>query len=214
MDPQHIALFWIIGLAYTSTVIIPGPDFACIMRNTLTDSQRSGFFAALGVTTGMGFHLSYSIPSALWLQSQPTLMLITKVAGGLYLCYLGLSAIIKAKVKKVTKLCFEESKNIPRIPRLKAFHSGFFTNAFNPMVMVFFVGLFTTQIEEALPFSILSLLGAEILTIALIWFMLIVVFFSQPAVHATFTRLGHWVERFTGGILIALGFRVAWQILP
>jgi len=213
-EVQYLGLFGIIALAYTATVMVPGPDFACIMRNTLSDSRRSGIFAALGVTTGMCFHLSYSIPSAIWLHSQPILMFIAKIAGGLYLCYLGCSSVIKAKAKKITNLTSHQQQKKPNLTRLKAFRSGFFTNAMNPMVMIFFVGLFTTQIEHTTPNSILALLGTEVLLIALTWFVLVAVFFSQPAVHSIFLRLGHWVERVTGGVLIALGFRVALQVIP
>jgi threonine/homoserine/homoserine lactone efflux protein len=32
---------------------------------------------------------------------------------------------------------------------------------------------------------------------------------SRPAVRARFMRMGHWFDRATGGVLIALGVRVA-----
>ncbi len=215
IEPQYMGIIWIIAIAYTAAVITPGPDFACIMRNTLTCSKRSGLLSVLGVTLGMCFHLSYSIPGAVWLNSQPTLMLVAKIGGGLYLCYLGLRSIrAKAKTTETDPNLFLSTEKNYFMTPFQAFRSGFFTNALNPMVMVFFVGLFTTQIDRTMPISILAFLGVEVSLIALTWFMLVVFFFSQPAMHDIFTRLGHWLERVTGGILILLGIRVAMQIIP
>ena len=38
-------------------IIVPGPDFIIVMKNTINSSKMNGFMAAFGITTG---HILYS----------------------------------------------------------------------------------------------------------------------------------------------------------
>lgn len=44
---------------------------------------------------------------------------------------------------------------------------------------------------------------------AIVWFMCVAMFFANQRVRACFLQFGHWLERATGAILIALGFKIA-----
>ena len=45
-------------------IIVPGPDFIIVMKNTINSSKMNGFMAAFGITTGH-FMLVYSRSSFL-----------------------------------------------------------------------------------------------------------------------------------------------------
>lgn len=39
-------------------IIVPGPDFIIVMKNTINSSKMNGFMAAFGITTG---HILYNL---------------------------------------------------------------------------------------------------------------------------------------------------------
>jgi threonine/homoserine/homoserine lactone efflux protein len=41
------------------------------------------------------------------------------------------------------------------------------------------------------------------------WFCMVARLFSQPRVRAGFARMGHWFDRAMGGVLVALGLKLA-----
>ena len=41
------------------------------------------------------------------------------------------------------------------------------------------------------------------------WFSILAIFLTNPAIKAKFTAIAHWVERTCGGLLIALGVKLA-----
>ena len=44
-------------------IIVPGPDFFVVMKNSITSGKGNGVMAALGITTG---HVVYSLLAVFW----------------------------------------------------------------------------------------------------------------------------------------------------
>lgn len=77
-------------------IIVPGPDFIIVMKNTINSSKMNGFMAAFGITTG---HILYSSLAILELYTYLrvyTLFLTIKILGACYLIYLGIKSILSA----------------------------------------------------------------------------------------------------------------------
>lgn len=93
-------------------VLIPGPDFAVVTKNTLVGGRKRGRWTALGVCTSnlaQGAAAALGL-SALIVRVQPVFQAI-KWAGVAYLAYLGAQAIRSAVRGQYPPLGDEESKS-------------------------------------------------------------------------------------------------------
>lgn len=78
-------------------VITPGPNFFITARTAMAGGRQSAFFVVIGICTGTliwgtagfsGLSFLYSI--------SPAVYKILRIAGGLYISYLGITFLIKA----------------------------------------------------------------------------------------------------------------------
>jgi threonine/homoserine/homoserine lactone efflux protein len=78
-------------------VLIPGPDFAVVTKNTLAGGRRRGRFTALGVCTSNALQGTVAVSglSAIVMHAQPVFQAI-KWAGVCYLAVLGIQALVSA----------------------------------------------------------------------------------------------------------------------
>ena len=53
--------FLLIASIHLVAVISPGPDFAVVLRQSLSSTRRSSVYTALGIATSEFFHCLYSI---------------------------------------------------------------------------------------------------------------------------------------------------------
>ena len=76
-------------------VMLPGPDFALVTKNTLLHSRRSGFFTSLGVSASNLVHITYcAFGLAIVIANSLLLFSIIKYIGAAYLIYLGLRSFL------------------------------------------------------------------------------------------------------------------------
>ena len=78
--------------------------------------------------------------------------------------------------------------------------------------MLFFVSLFSVVIEPNVPFIVMLIYGTIIFMETLVWFSFIAFCLSGKSTREKFNTVGHWVERVTGGILMALGVRLFFMV--
>ena len=124
-------------------VMLPGPDFALIVRTSLAEGRSSGQAAACGVALGIMVHTSAAMLgiSAVIAQSV-TLFTLLRYAGAAYLFWMGIHALRAGR--EVTAAVVrhggqEEEVQPVRGLRRRAFRQGFLTNALNPKAVVFFL---------------------------------------------------------------------------
>jgi len=119
-------------------VLIPGPDFAVVTKNTLVGGRQRGRWTALGVSSSnlvQGTAAAFGL-SALIVRIQP-LFEAVKWAGVCYLAYLGAQAIrsaIRGEYRPV-----DEADG--RILGLVGWRQGFISNITNPKVLVFYLAV-------------------------------------------------------------------------
>ncbi len=132
-----------IATIYIVAVISPGPDFAMILRNSLIYSKRSGLMAALGVSTGILMHATYTMLGlGVLIRNCETLFKIIQCAGAFYLIYMGVKSM-RAKICAPEKT-LSESPVCSDLSMFTAYKTGFLSNALNPMVIVFFISIFSS----------------------------------------------------------------------
>jgi threonine/homoserine/homoserine lactone efflux protein len=86
--------FMTVALVHLLAVASPGPDFAVVVRESVTQGRRVGSWTALGVGCGIFVHVAYSLLGIGLIVSQSIVLfnLFKWLAAG-YLLYLGWRAL-------------------------------------------------------------------------------------------------------------------------
>ncbi|MFA1562630.1 LysE family translocator [Aliivibrio fischeri] len=153
---------------------MPGADFFYVLSRALGGGAKTGFYAAVGIATGVLFHTFLAVVglSALLLSSATAFMVI-KYIGAAYLCYIGFKMF-------TAKGGFGQVEAANRTSDMKVLRQGILTNALNPKVCLTFVAFipqFLTP-ETSSPLM-LGMLGITTAIIALLWFTCVAVFAAK-----------------------------------
>ncbi len=199
--------FMTVALVHLLAVASPGPDFAVVVRESVTQGRRVGSWTALGVGCGISVHVAYSLLGIGLIVSQSIVLfnLFKWLAAG-YLLYLGWRALRARPMSLDT--ADEVGTTSDRSP-WQAFVVGFVTNGLNPKATLFFLSLFTVVISADTPLLVQAGYGVYLAGATALWFLLVAWLFSRDRVRAGFARMGHWFDRLTGAVLIGLGVRLA-----
>ncbi len=199
--------FMTVALVHLLAVASPGPDFAVVVRESVTQGRRVGSWTALGVGCGIFVHVAYSLLGIGLIVSQSIVLfnLFKWLAAG-YLLYLGWRALRARPMSLDT--ADEVDTTSDRSP-WQAFVVGFVTNGLNPKATLFFLSLFTVVISPDTPLLVQAGYGLYLAGATALWFLLVAWLFSRGRVRAGFARMGHWFDRLTGAVLIGLGARLA-----
>ncbi len=199
--------FMTVALVHLLAVASPGPDFAVVVRESVTQGRRIGSWTALGVGCGIFVHVAYSLLGIGLIVSQSIVLfnLFKWLAAG-YLLYLGWRALRARPMSLDT--ADEVGTTSDRSP-WQAFVVGFVTNGLNPKATLFFLSLFTVVISADTPLWVQAGYGVYLAGATALWFLLVAWLFSRGRVRARFARMGHWFDRLTGAVLIGLGVRLA-----
>ncbi|WP_095108132.1 LysE family transporter [Pseudomonas sp. Irchel 3E20] len=182
-------------------VLSPGPDFAMVTRNSLLLSRRHGVMTALGIGLGVMVHVAYTV-LGVGLVVRESLLLFTalKVAGALYLIYLGVQ-MLRAKPQA-------EAAGQPGAVQqslCKALRTGFLTNALNPKTMIFVVSLYLQVLQPNTPLALQLGYGAIIVAAHWLWFVALALFFSAPAIRNRLMGYKRRIDQVFGGVLVVFG---------
>ncbi|MGH8504741.1 MAG: LysE family translocator, partial [Stenotrophobium sp.] len=89
-----LALFFTVALAHLLVVVSPGPDFAMVTRQTLAHGRRAGIWTALGIGSGITFHVAWAMFGMGWVITRfPPLLEILRYGGALFLIVMGGKAL-------------------------------------------------------------------------------------------------------------------------
>ncbi|MCQ2995285.1 Transporter, LysE protein [Pseudomonas savastanoi pv. glycinea] len=199
--------FLTVALIHLLAVASPGPDFAVVVRESVAHGRKAGTYTAMGVGTAIFLHVGYSLLGIGLIVSQSIVLFnALKWAAAAYLLYIGIKAL-RAKPASAG----DAPVNVVAGERTArgAFTSGFITNGLNPKATLFFLSLFTVVINPHTPMWVQAGYGVYLAVATGLWFCLVARLFSQERVRAGFARMGHWFDRAMGGVLVALGLKLA-----
>lgn len=142
---MHYFLFLSICVA---TVASPGPAVFLAIKNGLTHGFKRTVFAVLGNLTALFIMMSVSAAGlgAIILASA-SLFNLLKIAGGLYLIYLG----VKLLRSKPLKIELDQSKANAMVPLLHLYREAFLVSITNPKAIAFCTALFPQFINPNQP---------------------------------------------------------------
>lgn len=203
---EHLALIGTVTIIHLLAVISPGPDFIMACRNSLTYSRKTGIWTAVGFGFGIAVHVFYSLAGLALIISKSILLFNTiKFLGAGYLIYIGLKSVIS----KSSKIELGDHHKKEDISRFAAIRIGFLTNVLNPKATLFFLSLFTLVISPETPLPIMVIMSAIMIIDTMLWFSLVAVFLTQKRIRSVFERFQGVFNKTLGGLLIALGIKVA-----
>lgn len=212
MVPAQLVPFLLFVIVLT---IVPGPDIALGLRNSLRGGSNAMWWTGLGCCSGLLVHAAASIIglSAL-LAASATAYTAVKIAGAAYLVWLGASTLWKSwRDRHQPAPATPEPNTDPahtRISRLVAFRQGLLSNLLNPKIVLLFLTLLPQFIAPGEPRVATSIvLSLTFLAVALVWWRTTSWLIGGLRHMLTRTRVMHTLERLTGGALVAIGLRVA-----
>jgi threonine/homoserine/homoserine lactone efflux protein len=196
-------LFATVAGAHALGVASPGPDFAVVVRQTLRAGRRAGIATALGIGSGILFHVGYSLFGLSWLLLRwPGLMTALRYGGAALLLYLGISALWPRPASPPAV------DGAAAVPVGRSYWVGLATNLLNAKAMLFFVALSTAVITQATPYSLRVLLGVWLCAATAAWFSLVALTLGHSAVRAQLIRIGPMLDRAMGVLFIVLALAV------
>ncbi|HDZ55932.1 MAG TPA: LysE family translocator [Pseudomonas xinjiangensis] len=202
---MYLNEFLMVALVHLLAVMSPGPDFAVVIRNSVSAGRQAGLWTAFGVGCGILIHVGYSLLGIGFIVSQSVwLFNLLKWMAAAYLIFLGLRAL-QSKPRDLSGPELGPAQLTSR----RAFLHGFITNGLNPKATLFFLSLFTVVISPQTPLTIQAGYGGYLAFATGIWFVLVALLFSHSTIRSTFARMGHWFDRLMGGVLVGLGGHLA-----
>ena len=194
-------------------ICTPGQDTALTIRNTLLGDRRTGIATALGVSTGQAaWTLATSAGLAVVLMASAPLFLALRLAGAVYLVYLGLRSVVNAMARRDSAEA-AEPRPVSHLSARTALAQGFLSNLSNAKMVAFFISLLPPFAGPHPTFLLLLALGLNFSLLTLVW--LIGYAFAVE-------RMGRWLRRASirraldgilGTVLVALGVRVGAEAL-
>lgn len=206
-DADFLNWFLLMGV-FGLALISPGPDLVVALRNSVLYSRTVGIFTALGFAAGVLIHVSYTLAGLAALIAHSALLFnILKYAGAAYLFYMGWKALKSKGFDAPSINNNDHAANT--ISPLKAFRSGFLTNALNPKATIFFMAIFSQFIGADTAFSVQVLYAGTCIAMTALWFSIVAVVLTAPRIKSIFLRASRWIDRICGVLFIGLGLRLA-----
>ncbi|BCR04320.1 lysine transporter LysE [Desulfuromonas versatilis] len=201
---SQLALF---SAASLLLIFTPGPDIIYVMTRGMAQGRGAALAAAAGFSLGNLVHTFFAVVglSAL-LTSSATAFQLVKYAGAVYLVYLGIKMLRSGSPVSVPGAA-------PTLQNGVIFRQSIIANILNPKVAVFFLAFFPQFVDHSRGHAAWQMLtlGCTFVVLTAIGFGLVGICsgwiggFLQRA-----PRIGSRIGHFAGGILIALGLRLAW----
>ena len=200
----QLALF-----SFTSIVLIftPGPDIIYVMTRGMAQGKRAALSAAAGFALGNFAHTFFAIVglSAL-ITSSATAFAVVKYAGAVYLMYIGFK-MLRSKASLVPE---------GRAGELECrviFRQSILANIMNPKVAVFFLAFFPQFVDASRGQVALQMLalGSTFVVLTMIGFGIVALLSGEIGRWLSRSAgVGNAVGQVAGGVLMALGLRLAW----
>ncbi|MGW7554912.1 LysE family translocator [Streptomyces rimosus] len=212
-------------MGFTAVAVLltvsPGPDFAVVLRTSLGSGRRAALCSALGIAAGcVVWGLAGAIGLTAMLSASRTAYDALRVAGALYLMWLGLQALRSARRRTPggdrpegagPEGAGPESgiADAGRQSPLRAFRTGLLTNVLNPKVGVVYMSLLPQFIPHGAPVVATTLLLVAVhVLLGLFWLGGIALAVHRARALFQRPRVRRRLDQATGGVLLALGAAV------
>ncbi|MFW3170899.1 LysE family translocator [Geodermatophilus sp. CPCC 206100] len=199
--------YWTFVVFAAVLVLVPGADFAVVVKNTLGGGRRRGAWSAAGVTasnvvqgaaaaTGLG---------ALVVRVGPLFQAIRWI-GVAYLVWLGLQALRSAVRGRYR--AYPAGERLPG-QALTGFRQGFVSNITNPKVLAFYLAVLPQFLGPATPVPVLAAYALTHAVLGLGWLLLLVAGLDRARAVLARRPVRRALDALTGVALLGFGARLA-----
>ncbi len=201
---EFVALAGIIG-ALAVGVVSPGPSCVMVARLAVATSRPNGLCAAVGMGVG-GVVFAGAALCGLQaiLLAVPSVYLVLKLLGGLYLCYLGSRIFRAAKVPLTVEVPGQSAGT--RLSR--SFWLGLTTQVSNPKAAIIYASVFAAF----LPGTFSPLFAAVLLCVVFVieagWYAVVAAVLSSSRPRRAYLGYKAWVDRAAGVVMVGLSLKL------
>jgi len=200
---HDFGVFIVTGILLNLT---PGPDTFYILGRSLAQGRSSGVASALGIGAGSLVHtLAAALGLSTIIAASATAFLAVKLAGAIYLVYLGARMLFKRTSATSIPTAFSSSGFFA------VFRQGLLTNVLNPKVALFFLAFMPQFIAETstTKFAAFITLGLCFVVTGTLWCLCLAWFASLLGYGLRgSTSFSEAINRMAGALFVFLGLRL------
>lgn len=186
--------------------VTPGPNTLLVIRYCLTAPRRVAIVAAMGTITGT---LCWGIAGWLGInvlfQAAPFAYVALKIAGGLYLVWLGIRVFLDVRKARRTPDLAPAKVDIPLAA---AYRMGLATNLANPKSALFVASLFAVTMPAGTPFLYgLAAIGVMVI-VSTIYYTCLVSLITHPRVAAGYLKAKQKIDLGVATVFVGFGTKL------
>ena len=188
-------------------ILVPGPDFAIVTRNTLVGGRHRGVWTAVGVASGAAVQgvIAAAGLGALIARAQPVFEAI-KWAGIVYLAYLAIHAFRSAVAGQYPPL-----DGSGDAAGARGWRQGFLSNVTNPKVLVFYLAVLPQFLGAHPALWALLALALTHATLSVLFLIALVHGIHGARRVLSRRRVRRALDAVTGTALLGFGIKLAIQ---
>jgi threonine/homoserine/homoserine lactone efflux protein len=200
---------WAFAAITVPLVATPGASTAVVLRNSVAGGTRAGVATAIGTNAASicyGILTAFGVSTVL--QRWPLVWLALQIGGALYLAWLGLRSLVRARMYRQPDS--PTRTTVPRPPAAHSMREGFVTNALNPSLATFYLLIVPQFIPRDAPFATSALILTAIhVSLAITWHLTWATAGGTLSATLSRTRPRRVLEAITGVALLALALKLA-----
>ncbi|SFL35334.1 Threonine/homoserine/homoserine lactone efflux protein [Desulfomicrobium norvegicum] len=204
-----ISIDQLLVFSLTSLLLIftPGPDIIHVLTRGVAQGRSAALAAAMGFSLGnIGHTLLAVFGLSAILASSALAFTLVKIAGGIYLLYLGF------KLWTADPALVLSGHGEDKTARI-IFRQSILANLLNPKVAIFFLAFFPQFVrpDQGHPAMQMMVLGLTFVVLTMLGFGLVAL--GAGALNSRLAArpsLSAWLHKGAGAILMLLGLRLLW----
>lgn len=203
---EILSLAGIVGVLMLGTMS-PGPSFVMVARTAVSCGRINGLAAAVGMGIGgVLFTVAALIGLQALLLSVPALYLAFKLAGGIYLAYLG---VMIWRASRQTLVVQAVGPGASHDSATRSLLFGLGTQLSNPKAAIVYASVFAAFLPNGAGLAVGSVIAGLVFVIEMAWYALVAVTLSAEKPRRTYLRFKSSIDRVAGGVMVALGVKLA-----
>jgi threonine efflux protein len=202
-----MSLFITIAIVQIIALMTPGPDFFFVSQTAVSRSRHEAMAGVAGITLGVAvwsalalLGLQLLLHKLIWLEH------VIAIAGGLYLCWMGLKMLRAALAKPSPGQTTEPVKVF--VGGWRSLRNGLFTNLANPKVVIYFGSIFSAFVGVGVSSGARWGLWAMVVAETFLWFSFVAGCFALPVMRRGYLRISRWIDGCAGAVFMLFGLHL------
>ena len=196
--------FATIAIIHLFAVMSPGPDFAIILKQSMSHGRKTSIATSIGIGIGILFHVFFCVAGLGFIISKSTFLFNTiKFSGALYLIFLGCKSLFSSN-----SINAKHDSNLKDPKLYSSFLVGLLTNVLNPKATLFFLSLYAMIITDQTSINIQVAYGVWMSIITTLWFCFLSVFLTNKLITNRIEKFINTIQTGTGMVLIFFAIKL------